>query len=210
MPAAENIMCAMQHVLLARQLNQPAQHLPLKGLTQQQQSQVLSQYNHDQQQATSPMQSMVCTFATVAHVGAVAWSICVSCSPVFAQIPQWMAKRHWPCSAHTDCFTMCMTPGLLPYAFTVMQLMHSACSVQLLRTYDMLLRVVGVCAEEGRASCSGRPSYSGGPLADICACHLPAGEGPPLFLLSHATCVFIVVLCASSPCPFAIYYEPNT
>lgn len=49
----------VQHVLLARQLNQPAQHLPLKGLSPQQQSQVLSQYNHDQQRSTAPMQAMV-------------------------------------------------------------------------------------------------------------------------------------------------------
>ena len=49
----------VQHMLLARQLNQPAQHLPLKGLTHQQQSQVLSQYNHDQQRATAPMTAMV-------------------------------------------------------------------------------------------------------------------------------------------------------
>ena len=47
----------VQHVLLARQLNQPAQHLPLKGLSPQQQSQVLSQYNHDQQRPTAPMAS---------------------------------------------------------------------------------------------------------------------------------------------------------
>ena len=51
----------VQHVLLARQLNQPAQHLPLKGLSPQQQSQVLSQYNHDQQRSTAPMQAIVGT-----------------------------------------------------------------------------------------------------------------------------------------------------
>ena len=53
------VCSVLQHVLLARQLNQPAQHLPLKGLTQQQQSQVLNQYNHDQQRATAPTQNMV-------------------------------------------------------------------------------------------------------------------------------------------------------
>lgn len=48
----------LQHVLLARQLSQPSQHLPLKGLTQQQQSQVLNQYNHEQQRGV-PLPSMV-------------------------------------------------------------------------------------------------------------------------------------------------------
>lgn len=53
-------VCAcVQPMLLARQLKQPAQHLPLKGLSPQQQSQVLSQYNHDQQRATAPLSAMV-------------------------------------------------------------------------------------------------------------------------------------------------------
>ncbi|DBA76248.1 TPA: hypothetical protein ACH3X1_009968 [Trebouxia sp. C0004] len=47
-----------QHMLLARQLTQPSSHLPLKGLSPQQQSQVLNQYNHDQQRATAPMQAV--------------------------------------------------------------------------------------------------------------------------------------------------------
>lgn len=49
----------VQPLLLARQLKQPAQHLPLKGLSPQQLSQVANQYNHDQQRATAPPSAMV-------------------------------------------------------------------------------------------------------------------------------------------------------
>ena len=57
----------VQNMMLARQLTQPSAHLPLKGLSPQQQSQVLSQYNHDQQRAPAPMQPMVHRLPTCLH-----------------------------------------------------------------------------------------------------------------------------------------------
>ena len=78
-----HLLCMMQHVVLARQLNQPVQHLPLKGLSPQQQSQVLTQYNHDQHRGASPLQPMV----SLAHMmltshscasSTLAWSCCLT------------------------------------------------------------------------------------------------------------------------------------
>ncbi|KAL3149213.1 hypothetical protein ABBQ32_002039 [Trebouxia sp. C0010 RCD-2024] len=57
-PLAPGSKGVPQPMLLARHLKQPTQHLPLKGLSPQQQSQVLSQYNHDQQRATAPLSTM--------------------------------------------------------------------------------------------------------------------------------------------------------
>ena len=45
--------------LLDKQLHQPAQHLPLRGLSPQQQSQVMSMYNRDPPRATAPLSAMV-------------------------------------------------------------------------------------------------------------------------------------------------------
>ena len=45
--------------LLDKQLNQPAQHLPLRGLSPQQLSQVMSTYNRDPPRATAPLSAMV-------------------------------------------------------------------------------------------------------------------------------------------------------
>ncbi len=66
---SNTLTCLVQHMsnMLARQLTQPSAHLPLKGLSPQQQSQVLSQYNHDQQQAPAPMQPMVHRLPTCLH-----------------------------------------------------------------------------------------------------------------------------------------------
>ncbi len=66
---SNTLTCLVQHMsnMLARQLTQPSAHLPLKGLSPQQQSQVLSQYNHDQQRAPAPMQPMVHRLPTCLH-----------------------------------------------------------------------------------------------------------------------------------------------
>ncbi len=73
------LTCLAQHMLLARQLTQPSAHLPLKGLSPQQQSQVLSQYNHDQQRAPAPMQPMVQCLPACLHNSFLCLCSCCCC-----------------------------------------------------------------------------------------------------------------------------------
>ena len=53
--------------LLDKQLHQPAQHLPLRGLSPQQQSQVMSMYNRDLPRATAPLSAMVRALSPPPH-----------------------------------------------------------------------------------------------------------------------------------------------
>ena len=105
------LTCLVQHMsnMLARQLTQPSAHLPLKGLSPQQQSQVLSQYNHDQQRAPAPMQPMVHRLPTFLHTSFLCLCSCCCCWNGWLAVPTvcCLRTRMWQ-SACMPVYAACM------------------------------------------------------------------------------------------------------
>ncbi len=103
------LTCLVQHMLLARQLTQPSAHLPLKGLSPQQQSQVLSQYNHDQQRAPAPMQPMVHRLPTCLVNSFLCLCTCCCCWNGWLAVPtvcclrMHVGWRLYACSCMLEC-----------------------------------------------------------------------------------------------------------